>query len=180
MTRENLEEKGFIGNKPIEMSHGRKNRHGRRTPYAGNGVEFVRLLDSDNIDAMEIESLAHYKNVKNGQLIGTRNADEQSAFGPGRNVVKSVKAPSNIIMRKKNGFVFIYKKALHVVPSDVDCFISIRTSADKMRAFMDCSPDTQRQEAEYCRCKRRIATAGISFGIDEKTFWVQSIKQTAR
>jgi uncharacterized protein (DUF342 family) len=170
MTRENLEEKGFIGNKPIEMSHGaQKTGTEEEHLMLENGVEFIRLLDSDNIDALEIESLAHYKNVKNGQLIGTRNADEQSAFGPGRNVVKSVKGPVEYYYAEKNGFVFIYKKALHVVPSDVDCFISIRTSADKMRAFMDCSPGYgSGKTLSIAGVKEELKRAGISFGIDEK------------
>ena len=171
MTRENLEEKGFIGSKPIEVFHGaQKTGTEEEHLVLESGVEFVRLLDSDDIDALEIESLAHFKNVKTGQLIATRNADEQSAFGPGRNAVKKVKGPIEYYYAGKNGFVVIFKKALHVVPSDVDCSIRIRTSDDKMHAFMDCSPGYGcGKPLSAAGVKEELRKAGITSGIEEKT-----------
>jgi uncharacterized protein (DUF342 family) len=170
MTRENLEEKGFIGSKPIEISHGaQKTGTEEEHLVLENGVEFIRLLDSDDIDALEIESLAHYKNLKTGQLIATRNSDEQSAFGPGRNVVKKVKGPIECYYAGKNGFVVIFRKALHVVPSDVDCSIRIRTSNDKMHVFMDCAPGYGNGKTlSSAVAKEELRKSGIIFGIDEK------------
>jgi len=170
MTRENLEEKGFIGSKPIEVFHeAQKTGTEEEHLILESGVEFVRLLDSDDLDAVEMESLAHYKNVKNGQLIATRNADERSVFGPGRNVVKNVKGPIEYYFAEKNGFAVIFKKALHLVPSDVDCSIRIRLSQDKMSAFMECSPGRGGGKPLGIEgAKEEFRKAGVIFGIDEK------------
>jgi uncharacterized protein len=169
MTRESLEEKGFLGNKPIEIARSsQKTGTEKEHLMMAEGVEFTRLADSDDYSSLTIESLMHLKDVKKGQLIATRNTDERSAFGPGDNVIKNVNGPVEYYGAGKNGFVVIYKNALHIFPSDADCLIRITVTADKMSALMDCAPGHgDGKQLNENGVNAELHRLGITYGIDE-------------
>jgi uncharacterized protein len=171
MTPETLDAKGFTSKKAVEIKRSSQTAGTEKEHLVmAEGVEFIRLADSEDFDSLAIESLIHLKYVKKGQLIATRNADEQSAFGPGKHVLKNVNGSTEYYGAEINGFVVIHKNALHIFPSDVDCVIRLCVSSDKMHVFMDCTPG-------YCNGKRleefdvkaKLKELGVNFGIDEKS-----------
>jgi uncharacterized protein len=169
MTEESLEAKGFIGNKHIGIKRSsQKTGTEKEHLVLSEGVEFTRLADSDEYNSLTIGSLMHLKEVKKGQLIATRNADEQSAFGPGKNVTKNVQGSVEYYGTEINGFVVIYKNALHVFPSDVDCSVRITVTADKMFALMDCaSGHGNGIPLNESGVRAELHRQGITFGIDD-------------
>jgi uncharacterized protein (DUF342 family) len=169
MTREDLEQKGFIGAKSIQICRS-SHKSGTEEEHLmlGKGIEFTRLADSDDFDALEIEALANLKRITGGQIIATRGADEQIAFGPGRNVMKTVAGDIESYFAEKTGVAIIHKKALHIFPTDIDCSIKLSIGADKMRAFMDLSPGHgSGRPLTKNNVKEALRQMGICVGIND-------------
>jgi hypothetical protein len=171
MTPEDLEQKGFIGAKSIQICRS-SHQTGTEEEHLtlGSGIEFTRLADSDDFDALEIEALANLKRIASGQIIATRGADEQIAFGPGRNVLKTVSGDIESYLAEKTGVAIIHKKALHIFPTDIDCSIKIRISADKMHVFMDLSPGHgSGRPLNKNNVKEALRHLGICVGTDDNS-----------
>jgi hypothetical protein len=171
MTPETLETKGFIGDKQIEITRSaQKTGTEKEHLVFSEGVDFARLEDSVDFNSLSMESFLHFKSVKKNQVLATRNADEQTAFGPGNNVLKSVKGPIEYYIANTEGVPVIFQNALHVFPSNVDCVIHLTISSDKMRVSMDCSPGYGGGvPLNENGVKAELHRLGITFGIDEKS-----------
>ena len=138
---ETLEEKGFIGYNPIAIGPVAKPQiteieHLRFEP----GVAFMRLEDGVSFESITLESLPRLKDVLKGQLIASRDAHEMTSFEPGHNVLDTIVDDKVEFRAALRGKLVIIKNQLHVVPSDVDCRIRIRTDENKMHAYLDCKP----------------------------------------
>jgi uncharacterized protein len=171
MTQESLDAKGFLGGKNIEIKRSsQKAGTEKEHLLMAEGVEFIRLADADDFNVLTIESLMHLKPVGKGKLIATRNADEQSVFGPGKNVLKNVQGTVEYFGAEINGFAIIYKNALHLFPSDQDCSIRLTVTSDKMVVFMDCSPGYGfGKPLDEIGVKSQLKELGVICGIDEKS-----------
>jgi uncharacterized protein len=170
MSSGSLEDKGFLGNKPIKIKRSTRNTGTEKEHlFIAEGVEFTRLPDSENFESLSLQSFIQLKPVKKGQLIATRNDDERTAFGPGRNVSKDVRDSVEYYYSATNGYPVIHKNALHVFSSDVDCSIRITIAGDKMRAFLTCSPGFGNGK-QLCEAAIRaeLQKSAVTYGIDDK------------
>lgn len=140
VTGKSLQEKGFIGDKEIEIRRA-AHRHGTEKEQLvfEPGVEFDRLADAANFEELEIETVLFLKDVDKNQLIATRSADEQTPFGAGNNVARIVKDNTECYHATARGKVVIIRDALHVFPSDINCTVETRISLDRMHTFLTCS-----------------------------------------
>jgi uncharacterized protein len=141
MTPEALSEKGFIGDKPIDIGRSAKAQVTEKEHLLFEpGVEFERLTDTDTFETIEIESLLHVADVEKGKLIASRNAGERTTFDVGHNVGVEIVDGMVRYYAMVRGKPVIIKDSLHLVPSDVDCKIKIQIDEEKMHAYLDCSP----------------------------------------
>lgn len=169
MTPEMLAEKGFLGDKPIGIRR-TVNRQATEKEHLlfADGIEFERFSDSDTFETVELSSLLHIADVKKGQLIASRSADERTPFEAGQNVQKNIVDGVERFHATVRGKPFIIKDALYVMPSDVDCKIAVRLDVLKMYAFLDCIPacgDGRPLTVAYARAE--LIRQGISHGINE-------------
>jgi uncharacterized protein (DUF342 family) len=141
MTPESLTERGFIGDKPIDIGRGAKTQVTEKEHLLFEpGVEFERLADSAVFETIEIESLLPVADVEKENLIATRNAEERTRFEAGNNITVTISEGRVHYYALARGKPVIIKNVLHLVPSDVDCKITIRIDEEEMHAFFDCSP----------------------------------------
>jgi uncharacterized protein (DUF342 family) len=168
MSPESLEEKGFLGTKAITIKRSsQKPGTERESLCMAEGVDFMRLSDSNDLDSLSLRSLLHLKPVNKGQLIASRGGDDQSNFGPGRNIRKNLKESVEYYYPEKNGYAVIHRNALHVIPSDMDCSLRITVAPDKMRVFMDCLAGLGNGTLLHeSLVKAELQKAGIRYGVD--------------
>jgi uncharacterized protein (DUF342 family) len=141
MTPEALAEKGFIGDKPVDIGSSVKAQVTEKEHLLFEpGVEFERLADTALFESIGIESLSHIADVEKGQLIASRNAEERIVFEAGNNITVTISGERVRYHARVRGKPIIIKDILHLVPSDVDCKITIRVDEEKMHAYLDCSP----------------------------------------
>jgi hypothetical protein len=168
MTRECLEQKGFIGNKPVAIPKKQpKQETDREHLLFEENVDFVRLPDSTVAVELDAESLLDLKDVTKGQLLATRSANEQIPFSSGINVVRSTDGQRELFHSIAKGKAVIIKNGLHVILSDRDCTIKIRTDDTKMHAYLDCVPCLGTGKALTVDAViGELKNAGVRFGID--------------
>jgi uncharacterized protein (DUF342 family) len=168
MTGGSLEDKGFLGHKPVEIKRSAQNTGTEKEHLLfAQGVDFLRLTDSECFDSLTRQSLIHLKPVGKGQLIATRNSDERSPFGPGKNALKEVRDGVDRFYSAISGFPVIHKNALHVFPSDADCSVRVTLSADKSKAFIDCVPGFG--NGKLLRenvVMEELLKSGVTYGLD--------------
>jgi hypothetical protein len=169
MTAESLREKGFIGNKPVEIPRRSAKQETEKEHLTfEEGVEFERLDDSTIVEDVGVASLLHLGDVEKGRLIATRDADESVPVVKGANVVREENDNKELYYASVRGKVVIIKNALHVIASDRDCTLSIRIDDEKMNAFLDCEPGLGQGRALSVGAVREVLNGkGIKFGIDE-------------
>jgi len=169
MTPDALKEKGFIGDKPVGIPKrsGKQETEKEHLTFEEN-VDFERLADSTIFDEVAVETLLHMGAVEKGRLIATRDSDEAIAFVKGFNVAKDEKDGKTLFFASVRGKVVIIKNALHVVPSDRDCKLSVKTDREKMNVFIDCEPSLgSGKTLSVGAVKDALNAQGIKFGIDE-------------
>jgi hypothetical protein len=169
MTPESLKEKGFIGDKAVEIpSRFEKHETEKEHLVFEDNVEFERLQESSLIDDLSVESLLYLDDVENGQLIATRDADESAPMVVGINVARKEKDDKELYCALVRGKVVMIKNVLHVVASDRDCTLSVRIDPQEMNVFLDCEPGFGRGRSLSVGAVRDIMNVqGIRFGIDE-------------
>lgn len=141
MTSEELEQRGLTGKNPIRIERSmHKETTEKEKLVFESGIEYKRLPDSQRFDEVTILSLLDLRDVAKGQLIATRNANESVEFHSAQNVKKETNGNREQYIAETKGKAVIIKDGLYVFPSDIDCKIRIRISANKMKAFMDCEP----------------------------------------
>lgn len=141
MTADALDEKGFIGNKNINLGTGRLSHATEKEHlFFEPNVLFERLDDKTNSAAIKIETLLHIPDVEQGQLIATRAANESIPFDAGENVSTNIVNGEVQFCAKIRGKPVIIKKELHVVPSDVDSTFKITWDTKGMTAYLECTP----------------------------------------
>jgi uncharacterized protein len=141
MTPEALSEKGFIGDKPIDIGRSAKAQVTEKEHLLFEpGVEFERLADTVAFETIEVESLPLIADVEKGQLIATRDAEERTVFEAGNNIAVNISDGRVRYYALVRGRPVIIKGVLHLVPSDVDGKVKIRVDEEKMHVFLDCSP----------------------------------------
>jgi hypothetical protein len=141
MTADVLEEKGFIGEKNINIgksriSHATEKEHLLFEP----NILFERLDDNANFFAIKVETLLHIPDVEMGQLIATRAANESVPFEAGENVLSNVVNGEVQFRAKIRGKPVIIKNELLVVKSDADSTFKITWDTKGMQAFLECTP----------------------------------------
>ncbi len=140
LSREELEERGFIGEKDIDIHRKVFSETTEREKLSfKEGIEYKRLQDSENFESLTINSLLLIRDVEQGALIATREVDETIPFHAGENVKKVVDNEGEKYIAEVRGKAIIIKDTMYVFPSDIDCEISIRVSKSKMQAYMDCT-----------------------------------------
>jgi hypothetical protein len=169
MTTESLREKGFIGHGSVKIpGPSVKQETEKEHLVFEDGVEFERLADSTVVEELGVESLLHLADVEKGALIASRDADESVPVVKGANVVRKVNDNKEFYYAGVRGKVVIIKNALHVIPSDRDCTLSIRIDSEKMNAFLDCEPGLGQGRSLSVGAVRDVLNEqGIKFGIDE-------------
>jgi uncharacterized protein (DUF342 family) len=169
MTTESLKEKGFIGDKPVEIPRRFAKQDTEKEHLVfEDGVDFERLADPTLIEDVGVESLLHLGDVEKGRLIATRDADESVPVVKGINVVRKENDNKELYYASVRGKVVIIKNALHVIASDRDCTLSIRIDSEKMNAFLDCGPGLgQGRSLSAGAVREALNGQGIKFGIDE-------------
>jgi uncharacterized protein (DUF342 family) len=171
MTKECLEQKGFIGDKPVVIPQKtpRQETEKEHLLFEVN-VDFERLPDDTVAEELDAESLLHLKDVMVGQLLATRSADEQMPFSNGINVVRSINDTKEFYHAKVKGKAVIIQNSLHVIISDRDCKLEIRTDDEKMHAYIDCRPSLGNGKPLIAAAVvQELKNIGIRFCIDCET-----------
>jgi uncharacterized protein (DUF342 family) len=169
MTSDMLEEKGFIGEKNINIG---KSRMALATEkehllFEPNTL-FERLDDNVNFFAIKVETLLHIPDVERGQLIATRAANESIPFNPGENVLSNVVNEVVQFRSKIRGKPVIIKNELHVVQSDADSTFKITWDTKGMQAFIECTPAYGSGLPLSARdILNELEHVGIKFGINQ-------------
>jgi hypothetical protein len=140
-TDADLKEKGFIGDKRISVDRaaieqGTDPEH----LFFQTGVEYERIAGSAPYAEITIDKLLHLDDVAATELIAYRAAGERVPFDAGENVRLEIDGPQERYFALRKGKVAIVGNRLHVVPSDVDCTVSVAIAPDKMSALADCTP----------------------------------------
>ncbi len=139
LSTEELEERGFIGNKDIDINRKVFTETTEREKLSfKEGIEHERLHDSEEFSSLTIDSLLLVRDVEQGTLIATREADETIPFHAGENVEKVTDDEGEKYIAEVKGKVIIIKDTMFVFPSDIDCKIAIKINEEKMHAYMDC------------------------------------------
>ena len=170
MTREDLEARGFVGEKDIAIERTRfKETTEKEKLVFEEDVEYRRLADHEEYESLDIGKLCMLADVRAGSLIATRDANETVPFTAGRNVVKTTAGDRELYRAAVKGKVVIIRDAMHVFPSDIDCMIRVSVSADRMRALVDCSPGFGGgRPLTYESVVKELENAGVLYGIREK------------
>ncbi|MBD3393209.1 MAG: DUF342 domain-containing protein [Chitinivibrionales bacterium] len=169
MTREELEARGFVGDKDISVERAsfRETTEKEKLVFEG-GVEYERLDDHAEYGDLDIEKLLFVKDVKAGQVIATREQNETVPFNAGNNVEKGDLDGRECFRAMVKGKVVILRDTMHVFPSDIDCTIDVRVSNDTMYAFMDCAPGYgDGKELTSDAVIQEMERLGVLFGIQE-------------
>ncbi len=170
MTEECLEQKGFIGNKPVEIPRKTSRQETEREHLLfEENVDFERLPDITDVEELDVESLLHVKDVQKGQLIATRSADELVPFSNGINVARLVSGSRDMFHASAKGKAVIIRNGLHVIVSDRDCKIKIRTDDEKLHAYLDCVPSLGSGKVLTIGAViQELKNSGIRFGIENE------------
>jgi hypothetical protein len=178
-TRESLEEKGFLGDKNIEVEARKQKTFTEKEHLVFEpGVEFSRLSNAADFTALKLEPFLNFKDVEKGQVIARRCLPEAIPFTAGNNVSKSEGPDGEVFVAGVRGKVLIIKSAMFVLPSDIPAEISITVDKNKQCACLDCVPaygagSPLTAGAVGAELKKQ----GISFGILEKN--IQDAVDTA-
>lgn len=139
MTKKELEDMGFVGDKEINIDRTVFTETTEREKLSfKEGIEFERLPDHTQFESLDIDSLMLIKDVMSGTVIATREPDETIPFNAGNNVKKEESERGEKYTAELKGKVVIIKDTMHIFPSDIDCNIEVRIAHDKMTVNMDC------------------------------------------
>jgi uncharacterized protein (DUF342 family) len=166
-TDEELEEKGFVGDKPLDVSR-RTHRYGTEREHLvfEDGVEFDRLPDGTAFEDIAVEEVAYLNDVEAGALIATRSVDEQTNLEAGPNVRRGVVDDRERYVAMVRGKVVLIGTTLCLFPSDVDCLVDIVVTPDKMHALLSCRRGFGRGRALSVEMvEKELARLHISHGI---------------
>lgn len=169
MTADVLEEKGFIGEKNINIGKSRMSLATEKEHLLFEpNILFERLDDNVNFFAVKVESLLHIPDVERGQLIATRAANESIPFEAGENVFASVVNGEVQFRAKIRGKPVIIKNELYLVKSDADSTFKITWDTKGMQAFLECTP-AYGPGLPLCvkDIFEELERIGIKFGINE-------------
>lgn len=168
MTKMSLEEKGFIGDKPVSLSLNipRQETEKEHLLFEEN-VDYERLPDDTDVEQLDAEPLLHLRDVTKGRVLATRKQNEPIPFANGINVILEVSDKKEMYYSTATGKVVIIKDKLHVIPVDRDCSLTIRIDETKMEVSADfipglgdgkaLTPDTVVME---------LKNSGVVYGID--------------
>ncbi len=141
-TQEELEEKGILGDKQIEIKRKRFSETTEKEKLTIRpGIEYKRLPDNARFAALTIESLLLVKDVEPATCIATRGPNETVPFHAGNNVHKEENEAGEIYTAEVKGKVVIIKDTMHVFSSDIDCTLDLCVNGNKMKVYMDCTPE---------------------------------------
>ncbi|MFH1761820.1 MAG: FapA family protein [bacterium] len=141
MTKDDLSNQGFIGNKKIEISRPWiKQGTEKENLLVEDGVDFLRLDDSAKFELLKFEDFENLPNIDKGRLIAVRDVNEKTKFNAGNNVVKEIVKGFEHYTSVIKGKVLIIADSLHIFPTGVDGRIEIKVSDDRMSAYLDFIP----------------------------------------
>lgn len=169
-TKESLEEKGFLGDKKIEVRATQQKTFTEKEHLVFEpGVEFSRLSGGAEFGKLKIEPFLNFKDVENGQVIARRCLPELIPFTAGNNVSKSEDPSGEVYIAGARGKVLVIKNALFVLPSDIPCQVRITVDKIKQHAFLDCVPAYgSGTPLTAAAVEAEMKKQGILFGILEK------------
>ncbi len=170
MTKESLEEKGFIGDKPIaaDVNIIRKETEKEHLLFEPN-VDYERLPDNTRLDGLDAESLSHLRDVKKGQLIATREKNDAVQFYGGINVEFRISGNREIYGAKITGKVVIIKDRLHIIPSSRDSSVRLSIDEKKLHVYADFIPGLgEGKTLTSDMVREELAKNGITYGIDNE------------
>ena len=88
LTKSELEQKGFVGDKEIDVSRRTFTETTEREKLCfKEGVEYKRLPDHEQYESINIDSLLLVKDILPQAVIATREPDETISFQAGQNVI---------------------------------------------------------------------------------------------
>lgn len=152
VTSEELEEKGFIGDKELEVN--RNSEYDDRKKYEiiieqnvkyyekkGNkisDIQFESVIDLPDI--LPNEKVAHWdikvENATESSINMIKNEDYLNAA----NVIIQVKDNKILFIAKVKGKLVLFNYLPHIIPSDVNGYCNIHVNVDRMQAFADLFP----------------------------------------
>lgn len=141
MTKDSLEKKGFIGNKPVTLPGNIRRRETEKEYLLFEpNVDYERFPDDTAVEKIDAESLSHLRDVKKGRLLATREKNESVPFSNGINVELRMAGNREIYGATVQGKVVIVQDRIHVIPSSRDCGVRIRIDEAKLNVFADFIP----------------------------------------
>ncbi len=168
MTKESLEEKGFIGDKPVAVPK-KSTREATEKEHLlfEEGVDYERLPDKTAVESLDAELLLHIKEVQRGQLLATRSEHDTIPFSSGINVVMKVTEKKELYYASATGKTVIVKNRIHVILPDRDSSLKISIDDSKLHAFLDCIPGLGSGKAlTSTTVMQELMKAGVRYGID--------------
>lgn len=152
LTTEDLEEKGFIGDKDIEIN--RNIEHDRRKEIGINIGKNIKYIDKKGIRISDIlfESVADLPDVMPNEIVARLEINKNDEKNPVISILqnKEYLNDSNIDIRteketvtfisKIKGKLVLFNDFPYVIASDIDGYCKIRISNDKMTVYADIFP----------------------------------------
>jgi len=152
VTTEDLEEKGFIGDKDIEIN--RNLEYDKRKEFGISIRKNIKYFEKKGINISDIlfESVADLPNVMPNEIVAEleimKITDKNLVFSVLQN--EEYLNDSNIELRteeetvkfisKVKGKVVLFNALPYIIASDLDAYCNIRISNDKMTAYADIFP----------------------------------------
>ncbi|MBN1577115.1 MAG: DUF342 domain-containing protein [Chitinispirillaceae bacterium] len=168
MTKESLEEKGFIGDNSVALPGKISRRETEKEHLLFEAdVDYERLPDDTVVEKLDAEPLLHLKEVKRGQLLAARKENDSVPFSCGINVALKITEKRELYYATAAGKAVIIKNRLHVIPPDRDCSLKIRIDDAKLNAFIDCIPGLGAGKAlTPDLIIKELKNKGVVYGID--------------
>jgi len=144
LTSEELEEKGFIGSKPVSIKRAAvipdvtKRVCCLPTAWDTSGWNAPRRRKRCNYDLHGIPP------VKRNQVFATRSLGNKIALVAGKHVRREVREDQETYAAEIDGVAVIAGNGIHVISTDVDCTIELTVSPDRMTVALDAVPGSGR------------------------------------
>ena len=188
LTAEELEQKGFIGEKSVSVERSAFSRNRERAGLVfEETVDYTEKTDLKGIDDLDFEEVAFLKDVQPGQVVASKKSSLESENKTAIALYNEEYLKKANVQLKKDGeriqFIAVVKgKAvllgvmLYIVKSDRDGKCDVRIAPDKMRATADMAPAFGNgRPLEKNDVITQLRERGVTAGINEAII-AESIK----
>jgi uncharacterized protein (DUF342 family) len=165
-TDEDLQEKGFVGDKNIEIARSRMHGDSDGDLSFEPGVEHERFPDGLDFDDLGIADVVFLRDVEARSVFATCRAGIRAPVSPGANVLVKKDDSKVHFVAAQRGKAVIIGDALHIFPSDIDCTIAVEIDEDAMCASVRCTPGHGRGTALSLEAvKGALVDKGVCYGV---------------